>query len=142
MSQKGSDYTIPETAAGAPRAGGSGLGLRHRRACTLAVVHAHRPNLLYPRPPASQYAGGSCSRRPGPSLAVARAARASGSRELLASFPDAGLWEVRGLDSRRLRRYVQPEVLCFVGPAQGSGLQWPRQRYQVERGVPWGGNRK
>lgn len=75
MSQKGSDYTIPETAAGAPRAGGSGLGLRHRR----AVAHTHRPDLLYPRPPAEQYAPGLRSLRPAPPLlAVAPAALACG----------------------------------------------------------------
>lgn len=128
---EGSDYTIPETGAGAARAGGSGQGQRHRRARTLAVAHTRRP----PRPPCA----GRRTPRPAPPFAVARAACASRTPEPPACVPDAGLWEVRGLDSRRRSRYVPPEVLCFAGPARGSQLLRPLGHFQVEEGSPTGG---
>lgn len=142
VSQKGSDYKIPETDAGAARAGGSGQGQRHRRACTLAVAHTRRPDSSSPRarrPPMPHHAHGGRSLRPAPPLAVVRAAYAPRSREPPAPVPYAGLWEVWRLDSRCCRRYVPPEVLCFAGLAPGSLLLRPCGRLQVERGSPlWG----
>lgn len=141
VSQKGSDYKIPETDAGAARAGGSGQGQRHRRARTLAVAHTRlpdSPSLRAPRPPVPHHAHGRRSSRPAPPLAVVRAACVSRSREPPARIPDVGLWEVWGLDSRRCRRYVPPKVLCFVGCASGSLLLRSCGRLQVERGSPIG----
>lgn len=94
-SQKGSDYTIPETDAGVARAGGSGQGQRHRhrrRRRTLALAPPRRPDPPSPRaqrPPAPHWR----LRRRGPlrparPLALARAAR--GRAEPRAALPAPG----------------------------------------------------
>lgn len=138
---EGSDYTIPETDAGAARTGGNGQGQLHGRARTLAVAHTHLPDSSSPRPP-PPHLRAVRTLLPASPLAVALVVRASRSLEPPSCVRDAGLWEVRGLDSRRrrcCRRYVPPEVLCFEGPVLGSQLLQPRGRFQGQRGSPIGG---
>lgn len=141
VSQAGSGYTVLETDAGAAGAGGRGQGLLlgrapHSRSRTLAAPT--RPPRGRPR----RSAGGPHPPGPAPPPAAARAAGASRLAEPgpAARARDAGLREVRGLDSRRRRRrYVPPEVLCSAGPARASRLLRPRRRCQVPRGLRSGG---
>lgn len=144
VSQKGSDYTIPETDAGAARAG-SGQGQRHRRACTLAVAHTRRPDLpslRAPRAPAPHNVDDPRPLRPSPQLAVARAARASQSWEPLARVPDAGLWEVRGLDSRRLPQVRPARSSLFRGLGTGQLVPAAAPAFPGREGVPNEGNKR